>query len=449
MEYVQMRKLEFILSLTLVIVMVIPLFAQETMTIDLNKSMVLALQNNENYQIARKELTRADARIVEAISSALPQITGNFNYLRNWEIPVAVVAFGDQTTTIRFGTNHSYTADLTATQPIYAGGRTFTALRIAKLAKHLSRHTLHQAEQELKVQVYNGYYGALLAQDVLKVNEEALKLAEDNLDVVQKLFNQGISAEFDLLRARVAVANLRPAVIKARDDADLALNAFRNLVGVSATTPLILVSESDSTKFVLPPIDPKAAEEEALKNRPEVQMSDYNTMISKQLISIASAGYRPSLYFSTSLQYQRQFDNGNVFDRKWNRSLFSAVSLSIPIFDSWRTPSQVKQAKITYQQGLLQDQSVHKGMILDLEQSLGRYLEARTRLSAQGDAVELARRGLDIANVRFESGVGTQLEVADARLSLSQAEINRAVAFHDLAVSYAALLRSLGRDINP
>ncbi len=423
--------------------------AQQPLTVDLKGAINLALEKNENYRIALKEMDRANAQITEAISSALPQVTANFGYLRNWEVPTAVIQFGDEVQTLKFGTTNNFTADLTLTQPIYSGGRTGSALRIAGIARRISRESVRQARQDLKVQVYNSFYGALLAQEVLRVNEEAMKLAQDNLDLVQKMYNQGMSAEFDLLRARVAVANLQPSVIKARNDSHVAMNALKNQLGLSLDDSISVQADLDSTQFVLPPIDPDAAKEELLANRPEIEISDQSNMISKQLISIAKAGYRPSLYLSTSLQYQQQYERGNPFGTAWTRSTFTALTLSIPIFDSWRTPSQVKQARIDYEDGLLRDQAVQKGMILDFEQNLGSYLEARNRLGAQGDAVELARRGLDIANVRFKNGVGTQLEVADARLSLSQAEINRAVAFHDLAVNYSALLRSLGRDINP
>jgi outer membrane protein TolC len=155
------------------------------------------------------------------------------------------------------------------------------------------------------------------------------------------------------------------------------------------------------------------------------------------------------LSFRTTLQYQTQFDEGNVFERRWDRSLSSYLELSVPIFDSWKTPSRVKQAKIDYSQSVLQEEAIRKAMILDLEQSYGRYIEARENLSAQGNAVELAKRGLSIAGVRFENGVGTQLEVSDARLQLQIAEINKATAFYDLAVSYAKLMRALGRDPEP
>jgi outer membrane protein len=423
--------------------------AQEPITIDLKGAIGMALEKNENYQIALKEVDKADAQIKEAVSGALPQVTAGVDYLRNWEVPTTVIQFGDQVQTLKIGAANNYTAALTVTQPIYSGGRTGTALRIAGIARHLSRESLVQSRQELKVQVFNGFYGALLAEQVLNVNEEAQKLAQDNLDLVQKMYNQGMTSEYDLLRAKVAVANLQPSVLKARNDSEVAATALKNLLGMPLDSRINIQSNLDSTTFVLPPIDPEAAKSEVLENRPEIKMSDYNSNITKQLITIAKAGYKPSLYFSTSLQYQRQYETGGPFKHSWARSLFTGISLNVPIFDSWRTPSQVKQARINYEDDLLRDQAVHKGLLLDFQQSLGSYLEARNRLSTQGDAVELARRGLDIANVRFENGVGTQLEISDARLSLSQAEINRAVAFHDLAVSYAALLRSLGREINP
>lgn len=424
-------------------------FAQDSLMLNLPAAFDLALQNNETYLIATKEVDRANAAITEAISGALPQVTAGLTYLRNWEIPVNILKMGDETVKFKFGTDNSFTADLTVSQPLYSGGRTLVALSIARTARKLVKETVRQSGQDVRIQVYDQFYGSILAREVYRVNQEAYQLAKDNLDLVQKMYNQGMSAEYDLLRARVAVANLQPAVISARSNSELAMNSLKNALGIDRATPVRLDAQFDSSKFVLPPIDAEMAKQEILKNRPEILTSDYTTSIRKKMISLSTAGYKPTLTVQSSLQYQRQYDTGDIFGQSWVRSVASAVVLQVPIFDSWRTPSQVKQARIQYQQTKLQDQAIRKGMLLDFEQSLGNYLEARNRLSAQGDAVQLARRGLDIASVRFESGVGTQLEVSDARLSLSQAEINRAVAFHDLAISYAALLRSLGRDINP
>jgi outer membrane protein len=421
----------------------------ETLSLDLRTAIDISLENNEYYLIARKELDRADGQIMEAISGALPQVTGGLQYNKNWRVPVGVFQMGDETVTFRFGTENSYAADLTVTQPIYSGGRTFTALKMARVYKRMAREMVDMSRQDLKISVYNSFYGALLANEILRVNRESYRLAGENLDVAQKMYDQGMVAEYDLLRARVAVSNIEPLVIKAENDAEVAVSSLKNVLGIDMDVEINLVAEFDSSQFILPPVDPESAEAELRENRPEIKITRNETSLSRHLVSIAKAGYRPTLSFSTSLQYQALFNRGSVFDKKWNRSLNSIVMLSVPIFDSWRTPSRVKQARVDVIQSKLKEESMLKSMILDLEQSLGRYNEARRRLSAQGDAVELARRGLSIASVRYENGVGTQLEVSDARLALAEAEINRAMAFHDLAVSYAALMRALGREIEP
>ncbi len=423
--------------------------ADEILAVDLKSAINMAVEHNENYQIAKKEVDKADGKVMEATSGAFPQITSGITWMHNWEVPVAVFSMNGEQTRIKFGTANNYTADLTLTQPIYAGGRTFTALRIAKLYKRLAHEMLSQARQDLKVQVYNGFYGALLANDVRLVNEESKKVADENLDVVTKMYNQGMVAEYDFLRAKVEVANLEPAVIKAKNDAEVAMNAFKNLLGLPLDSQIELKADYDSSLFILPPVDDSSAQAELLANRPEIRMSDLQSQMLKQAVSISMSGYRPSLYFSTSLQYSAQFDYGSVFDQSWARSITSVLSFTMPIFDSWKTPSQVKQARIDYKQSLLQEDATKKAMILAFQQSRGNYHEARNRLSAQGNAVELAKRGLSIAKVRYESGVGTQLEFSDARLSLSMAEINKAVAFHDLAVNYVALMRALGRELEP
>ncbi len=421
--------------------------AAETIKIDLKYAVNRALREDETYLAATRETDKANSLVVEAVSGALPQITGGMRFLRNWEIPTGVFQMGDEVVTFKFGTENSYVADLTLTQPLYSGGRTITALKIARIYKKMTAEMVRQARQDLKIRVFTSFYGALLARELYRVNEESFGLASENLEVVGKLYDQGMVAEYDYLRARVGVANVEPMLIKARTDAEVAENALKNMLGFDTDIQIELDADMDSNLFVIPPISTEDAVLELKGNRPEVKLVSFQTSLNKQMISIARAGYRPSLFFSSSLQYQSQFDRGSVFEKKWDRSLNSVIMLSVPIFDSWRTPSKVKQAKIEMIQSELKEEAVIKNMVLDFKAGFGRYNEARQRFSAQGDAVELARRGLSISNVRYESGVGTQLEVADARLSLSSAEINRAMAFHDLAVSYALLMRSLGREI--
>lgn len=441
--------LKMILQATIILILVSTITFGKDISVNLNNAIELAIENNESYLIAKKEQDRANSLVMEAASGALPQITGGLTYLRNWKAAIVVFEFNGVPSTLKVGTDNTYTADLTLTQPLYSGGRTFAAIKIASLYKNLSKETVRAAAQDLKVKVYSGFFGAVLAGEVNRVTTHSLELARENLDVVEKMFSQGMASEYDLLRAKVEVANLQPAVTKSKTGHEVAVSALKNLLGIKAGDELLLDVDFDSSQFIITPLEISGMQDELIENRPEIKMSRYTSAGMKKAISLSTAGYKPSLSFRTTLQYQAQFDEGNLFDQTWYRSLNSFLELSVPIFDSWKTPSRVKQAKIDYYQSVLQEEATRKAMILDLEQSYGKYIEARENLSAQGNSVELAQRGLSIASVRFENGVGTQLEVSDARLQLQIAEINKATAFYDLAVSYAKLMRALGRDPEP
>jgi len=186
----------------------------EEISLNLNDAINLAMANNESYLIAKKEVERAQSQIFEAASGAFPQITGGLTYLRNWRVPTGVFQFNDEVVTVKFGTDNSYTADLTMTQPLYSGGKTFAALKIARLYKKLSLETVRMARQNLKVEVYGSFYTAILANEMSLAGLQSLKLAKENLEVVEQMFSQGVVSEYDLLKAKVEVANIQPAVIK-------------------------------------------------------------------------------------------------------------------------------------------------------------------------------------------------------------------------------------------
>ena len=407
----------------------------------------LAFKNNESYLRAVNEVERANQRVVEAQSSALPQINASLNYVRNWELPSFVISIDGEPKALRTGTVNTYSAGLTITQPIYVAGKVFTALSIARKYKKMTLEQKKMAEQNLRLEVIKAYYGAVMADELLKVTAESENLAGKGLDVVNKLFAQGQVSDYEVLRAKVRLANARPQTIQAQANSRLAHKVLNSLIGVPLEEQAELEFVIDSTQYILPEVNLDSAKTQALENRPEIAMVDYQTQILKKVVSIAWGGWRPSIFFSSSLSYQAQSDRDRWPDSNdFLRSSFSAITMSIPVFDSWRTMAQVKQAKIDLSQSRLSQHELSDDIRLDVEQSWWNYKKARESLSSQGQAVEMARRGLDIARLRFENGVGTQLEMFDAEVALTAAETNKVQAFYDLVTGYASFKRAIGEE---
>ena len=133
----------------------------------------------------------------------------------------------------------------------------------------------------------------------------------------------------------------------------------------------------------------------------------------------------------------------------WNRSSNVMVTLNWTIFDGFATRGKVRQAKVDLHQSRLDNSQLRNTIRLEVRDALGNVSEASQRVAALGETVDQARRGVNIAEVRYRNGVGTQLEVLDAQVALTQARVNRITAIHDLAVAVAELRRAVGREWAP
>ena len=453
---------KFLIAMIITITLAAMSAAQVTEKLNIDQAINLALENNESYKSAKEEITKANNRIYEVRASAFPQLTAGLTVVRNWELASIVLPgfFAQDSTSqdstqsssqeplsIRMGTYYNWTADVTVTQPIYNGGAVFAAWSAAKLYRKFTNYQFQQRTLDLKLDVIKAYYGVVMADELQRVAKQSVDLAQANLDVVQKMENQGTVSDFEVLMAQVRLANMKPQYIQAEAASKLAHQSLNNLIGLDLNTQLQLEFTIDSTMYLLPQYNLDSLESSALDNRPEMQMARTQTKMLKKGVSVARAGYRPSINFLTTLQFQAQYDDDRFPNRKdWARSYYSGINISIPIFDSWRTPAKVKQAKIDLSQSKLTESDLQDKLKLDVEQSWWNYMKARESITAQGKAVEMAKRGLDIARVRYENGVGTQLELFEAEVALTSAENNRVTAFYDLVTGYASLMRALGED---
>ena len=110
-----MKLLKIIIILAGCLISMTGLASADSKNISLAGAIEMALQEDEAYLISLKELNKADGQIIEALSSALPQITGGFQYMRNWRVPTSVFQMDNEITTLKFGTEQNYTADITLT----------------------------------------------------------------------------------------------------------------------------------------------------------------------------------------------------------------------------------------------------------------------------------------------------------------------------------------------
>jgi outer membrane protein TolC len=335
-------------------------------------------------------------------------------------------------------------------QPLYAAGRVGAALKISGYGRKYTDAGIIQARHNIATAADRAYLGAVAAREAEEVYREAEQLADANLAVVQQLYQQGQVSEYDYLRAQVRAANTRPDRIAAANNARLAFDNLRNILALAPKTELQLTTAIEEEKVPDLPLDQLI--EEAIQNRPKLRQSEQMININRKLITIASSGYRPSLGVNSRIQWDSfndKFNKVSLAGDTWNRSWNVALVLSWPIFTGFETAGKIRQAKVDYSQSRLANSQLIRQVRLEVQDAQGKVKEAKQRVEALGETVGQAERGVEIAKVRFENGIGIQLELLDAQVALTTARVNRITALHDLAVAVSELRRAVGREWSP
>jgi outer membrane protein TolC len=119
--------------------------------------------------------------------------------------------------------------------------------------------------------------------------------------------------------------------------------------------------------------------------------------------------------------------------------------LNVPIFDGFRTTNRVEESLRNYYVIRAQEEQQRQQVVLDVEQSYLRLVELQERIKANEAAAQAARENLDLANGRYQVGVGSIIEVTDAQTLYTDAQTTYIRAIYDYRIADAQLLRAIGR----
>lgn len=451
----------------------------------LEEALRLAEDASEPVQIARAGLTRSRGEVLQARSERLPQLSGTLSYSRalasefegiggggevdttapppptncgrfvpNPALPLQTrvdslehavdcavnsnpfAAFGD----LPFGRENTWRFGLNLSQPVFNGGRVAAQNRIAEAGRTRAEIELASQRAQLALDVTQAYYDAALADRLVTIAEATLAQADTTLAQVQLARQVGNQPEFDVLRAQVQRDNQLPLVIQRRADRDLAYTRLRLLLDLPSDAPLSLSTSLEETQAV--PVARFAANEALLgdttvADRAPVQQAATLVTVQEGALRIARSQRLPTI--SITSQYGRvaypqdALPGWDDFRSNWT----VGAQLSVPIYTGGRIRGDELVAEANLIEAQARLRQVHDAAQLDTRTAVERLAQARAQLRASSGVVEQAARAYSIAQVRYREGLSTQVELADSRILLQQAQANRAVAARDVQIAQA------------
>jgi len=290
------------------------------------------------------------------------------------------------------------------------------------------------------------FYGVLLAKQLVTVQEENIKLLEEQLKDAQNRFEAGSISNFEVLRARVALANGQPDLITARNNYRLAIEEVRQVLGFSNVTgnnlaklPVFVGSlKVDKHEDV----DLRNALNSAHSNRPELQRLAKLEAAGEEQIVVSRSGALPQISAFGRYDWVRGGPSSGWNDKRdgWTAGLQAQWS----VFDGRASQGKVAQAKSRLMQTKLAVEESVLAVDVEVRRSHSSLTEAWELVSASGKVVEQADEALRLAKVRYSAGTATQLDVLTSQVELTRARLNQLQAYYRYQVAVAALRKAMG-----
>jgi len=439
-------------------------------TLTLQESINTALSENLTVKAAEARVETAEQKVNEARAAFMPVLSASGSYTYFGELPTMDIDFdlsalglppelmqtmgmGAEATDesesdgIPVGSEDTYRAGLSIQQPIFTWGKIHNNYKQTKLSMEATQQELEAVKQQVTLDVTTSFYGVLLTEKLVKVAEMAVDQVEAHVKIAQDLVDVGMATNFDLLRAKVQLANIKSLLIRARNGLKLSRDSFKNTIGMDLDAQISVVEE-----LVYQPLDLELDRliKSAMANRPEIKQLKLQEQVGEKFISLAKAGNKPNLALVGDYTWESNAEGlGDVFDRdEWKKSWNITLALQVPIFDGLATRARVKQAKGGLEQIQIGMEQLTDGIGLEVRAVFLGLRESEELLKAQEETIEQAEESLRIANLRHKNGMITSVELMDTELAFTQAQTNYFNALHDYVIAVARLKKATASNLD-
>lgn len=422
-------------------------FAGETVELNLDDAMQRAFQTNPTVSIAQYELDSARASYNAARQSRGVSISANHTTQRGGydddQYVSRLKSVNTTTGNLLYdrvnagkGIGNKHSNGLTASLPIFTGGKLSGTIKQAKANYQYNEVGVQRTYNEMRSTVTNGYFNMLQADNMQKLSAESVTRLEDHLKNVQAQYDVGVVAKVDVLRSQVELANAKQTLIQAENSYQVAEANMNKIVGLPMDTNLKLDNLLVYNAYDKNMDDCLAY---AAEHRPELMQAKYGVDAAKGALMVARSGHMPQVAASAS---QAWSDTNWPGDENGNWGV--GVNVTLNVFDTGVTLSKIHGAEADLKKAQETYRDTVDSVNLDVRSNYLGLREAEKRISTTKLAVEQADEDYRIAQLRYMSGVGTNTDVLDAQVALTQAKTNYTQALYDYNTSKTALETSIG-----
>lgn len=437
------RCLAFLLAGIMTCGMVVTVQAQDSVHIDLNKALEIALSESPSMRIADRNVQIKQVYKKEQIVSLFPDVSIASNYNRTLLKQTMSMDMQGKTMNIKVGRDNTYSVGANLSLPIVSFPL-WSSLKLSSMDIDMALESARSSKIELVNQVKQAYYTYLLA----KQSHEVLQASYDNIEASNRLvtqsFEQGLVSEFEKLRSDVALQNQRPAVSSAAKAVKLAAMRLKVVLGMDVNEPVIFDGQlSDYEQTVLNATMPSDQELQLAYNSALRQM-DIGIEQLEQSKKVVRGASLPMLALAGAFQYSGMGDDAGTFTNY--PYSYVALSLQIPIVGWAATHYKLKQSDLNIQNLKDQRLDLERNLRLGVQSYLNDMQQAIEDIASDSETMRQAQKAYDIAQKQYEVGMNTWLDLRTTELALTTTQLTYCQDIFNYLTAKANLDATLGNE---
>ncbi len=399
--------------------------AQEQ-TLTLDDVISIALERNPLIAVSRHSRTAAEARILQARSAYLPQVTSSADVAhQSLHIGSGIINESDY-----------YNVEVGVNQYIYDFGKTRESLAASRYALDTSTKNLDQTVADVILATQVNYYEILKKKYMVKVNQESLDMQKKHLEEAKAFYSAGLRPKIDVTRGEVQFANTHLELIRARYALSTAKADLENSLGGPPVEGNYVLADV--------PVETKKVEltdallQRAIENRPAIAAAKAQIQAAKANLKALRAKKWPTVSGNASYGWS---NTELPLENEWS----AGVHLDWPLFTGYGTKGEILEAKADSERTKSELKRLELDVVRDITQAISSVNETLEAIKTTELAVRQSKENMELAEGRYKVGVGSAIEYNDAQLNLTETRNNLVQAQFSYLQAQADMEHAIGR----
>ncbi len=410
----------------------------------LEQCIDLALKTNGSSQYgvpqARAGEHRSGQGVWTAWGSLLPSLSFSENYSHSKYPPDSILNPLTGEYIPSPSTTSRWSAGFNLGQTLFDGGANWYSVSQSYHNRAISRENLRGAQNALVLGVKENYFGLLKSQELVSVQEAAVRRAEQFHKTIESKYELGSASLSEVLKAKVELGTAQLELLRRQNDVRTGQAGLNTILNRRVDDP-IEVAEVTAEGPQTPTYE--EALDAARKESPDLGGARANLGWSKDELGIARATLFPRLGWSATRSFAST-ESGDLYNGSsgtWN----TAIGLSYNIFSAFHQKTAISNARVSLKYARETEQQTEKAVEFAIKQAYLGVDLARESRNVADQTEASAQEDYNLAQEKYNLGAATILDLLNAQESLTRAQTDRVNALYDHYVTVARLQNAMGR----